>query len=431
MVKVAIVGCLHGELNSVYEDIELIEKEMNVQIELVLVCGDFEAIRNHQDLDSVAVPSKYRKLGDFWSYYSRIQTAPRMTIFIGGNHECSNFLTELPYGGWVAENIYYLGRSGVVNFRGIRIAGLSGIYKARDFKRGIYEVPPFTQETVRSCYHVRNLDILRLSLLNQPDVVLTHDWPRGVHRFGTSEDINTLRSQKEHLCEDMDSDALGSPASEMLLEKLTPSYWFAAHLHTNFSAVIQHSTGAVTKFLALNKVKEDYSHIRVIDIAADQGEFCYDQQWISILKQTDSMINTDPVEQTNLKSVEPESIDNDDFGDLRIPQYQQIFEWTASPSLTDVEDRYDNPFEYVPFENPQTAAFCRKFNVRDPLRLRLSNLGRQMIDIVNARRMCEKKLIQWINSEEIGQCSDLEENEEQGPENDEEKAGEVSAIDEN
>lgn len=35
-----------------------------------------------------------------------------MTIFIGGNHEASNHLQELPYGGWVAPNIYYLGKDG-------------------------------------------------------------------------------------------------------------------------------------------------------------------------------------------------------------------------------------------------------------------------------------------------------------------------------
>ena len=47
---------------------------------------------------------------------------------VGGNHEASNYLWELYYGGWVAPKIYYLGHAGVVNFGGIRIAGLSGIY---------------------------------------------------------------------------------------------------------------------------------------------------------------------------------------------------------------------------------------------------------------------------------------------------------------
>lgn len=43
-------------------------------------------------------------------YYSGEKKAPVLTVFIGGNHEASNHLQELPYGGWVAPNIYYLGR---------------------------------------------------------------------------------------------------------------------------------------------------------------------------------------------------------------------------------------------------------------------------------------------------------------------------------
>ena len=42
----------------------------------------------------------------------------------------------MQYGGWVAENIYYLGHAGVVEFGGLRIAGISGIYKPYDYKLG-------------------------------------------------------------------------------------------------------------------------------------------------------------------------------------------------------------------------------------------------------------------------------------------------------
>ena len=45
----------------------------------------------------------------FHRYYSGEKTAPILTIFIGGNHEASNYLCELPYGGWVCPNIYYMG----------------------------------------------------------------------------------------------------------------------------------------------------------------------------------------------------------------------------------------------------------------------------------------------------------------------------------
>ena len=43
-------------------------------------------------------------------YYSGEKVAPVLTIFIGGNHEASNYLQELPYGGWVAPKIYYMGK---------------------------------------------------------------------------------------------------------------------------------------------------------------------------------------------------------------------------------------------------------------------------------------------------------------------------------
>merc|ERR1712048_1121844 len=85
---------------------------------------------------SMAVPPKYREMKDFHKYYSGEKRAPVLTIFIGGNHEAATHLWQLPFGGWVADNIYYLGHGSVVNFAGLRIAGMSGIYKDRDYMKG-------------------------------------------------------------------------------------------------------------------------------------------------------------------------------------------------------------------------------------------------------------------------------------------------------
>ncbi|PPD66604.1 hypothetical protein GOBAR_DD36518 [Gossypium barbadense] len=47
---------------------------------------------------------------------------------------------------------------------------------------------------------------------------------------------------------------IGSKPAAQLLEKLKPSYWFSAHLHCKFTALVEHEEGGqVTKFLALDK----------------------------------------------------------------------------------------------------------------------------------------------------------------------------------
>ena len=61
-INIAVEGCCHGELDAIYDTINHIQTTKHTQIELLLVCGDFESIRDEDDLRSVAVPPKYRKL---------------------------------------------------------------------------------------------------------------------------------------------------------------------------------------------------------------------------------------------------------------------------------------------------------------------------------------------------------------------------------
>ena len=134
----------------------------------------------------MAVPDKYKDMCSFYKYYSGEKVAPVLTIFIGGNHEASNYLQEFPYGGWVAPNIFYMGYASVVVVNGLRIGGLSGIYKGCDYLRGHFEAPPYDASSLRSVYHIRNLETFRLKQLARcpPDVMLSHDWPRGVYKYG-------------------------------------------------------------------------------------------------------------------------------------------------------------------------------------------------------------------------------------------------------
>ncbi|KAI1787743.1 DBR1-domain-containing protein [Ganoderma leucocontextum] len=238
-MKIAIEGCCHGELDAIYSHIASLEQQNGYKVDLLLICGDFQAIRNHRDLQCMAVPDKYRKLGGFAKYYTGDAKAPILTLVIGGNHEASNYFWELYHGGWLAPNIYFLGHAGCVQVNGVRIAGASGIFKPQDFKQGHWERIPYNPGSMRSIYHIREYNTRRLSLLSSPTVFLSHDWPQGIEHHG---DLRGLLRRKPYFRDDINKGALGSPPMMGLLHTLRPLWWFSAHLHCRFEATVVHES---------------------------------------------------------------------------------------------------------------------------------------------------------------------------------------------
>ncbi len=62
----------------------------------------------------------------------------------------------------MAPRIYFLGYSGALRWRGMTIAGISGLYKKYDYNRGYFETYPFDSDDLRSVYHYRNYEIEKL-----------------------------------------------------------------------------------------------------------------------------------------------------------------------------------------------------------------------------------------------------------------------------
>jgi lariat debranching enzyme len=375
-MKIAVEGCAHGELENIYDTIKFLEEKEGFKVDLLLCCGDFQSSRNEEDLHCMAVPPKYYNICSFYKYFNGEKTAPILTIFIGGNHEASNYLQELPYGGWVAPNIYYLGYAGVINIAGVRIGGLSGIYKGKDYLKGHFEFSPYNEYTKRSVYHIRNLEVFRLKQLSEPlNIFLSHDWPSGVWDYGNKEQLIRFKPFFE---EDMNSGQLGSKPTEELLNVLKPEYWFSAHLHCKFAALIPHSCGKVTKFLALDKCLPKRRFLQIVDIPHNSNlktEINYDLEWLTILRITNHLLsvkninNYMPGPNGNEKwcftpTEEEKSCTLLSFGDnLQVPNN---FEKTAEgySGQKNFNRKINQP---KAVSNPQTVLFCNRLLIDDPL----------------------------------------------------------------
>lgn len=388
-MKIAVEGCAHGELDKIYETIAYIEEKNKIKVDLLIICGDFQAVRNNSDLKCMAVPNAYKKMNTFYKYYSGEKTAPVLTIFIGGNHEASNYLSELPFGGWVCPNIYYMGYANVINIGNLRIGGLSGIYKGHDYLKGRFECPPYDESTKRSIYHIRNIDVFRLKQISEPiDIFISHDWPRGIYHYGNK---NALLKRKGFFREEIEKNTLGSRPAEELLHKLQPKYWFAAHLHCKFAAVVPHKSDenlSTTKFLALDKCLPKRNFLQILDIGEKANlpiELKYDPEWLCILQLTDHLLNVNKQisympgpggsERWDFKITEPEKNELKKLMnlDLIIPKNFQITAPVHSPS-----EKIDT---FQVHTNPQTVQFCQKLKIRDPLALLSSGKSPENITI--------------------------------------------------
>lgn len=330
-MKVALVGCTHGELDAVYAEVDRLNSAAATpreHIRLIICCGDFESLRNTNDLKCKASPPKYHHMNAFHEYYRGEKRASVLTVFIGGNHEASNYLMELRYGGWVAPNIFFLGAAGVINVAGIRIAGMSGIYYAKHFFKGHFEKPPFSPATLKSVYCVREFEEFQLSHLasstliptrsssstgldggvRRLDVFLSHDWPAHIEDHGNRD---ALLEARPDFRESIDTNRFGNPGGERLLKRLRPVRWIAGHMHIRFEALVEHAgSGRAgdgdgdqgderthpqhTHFLGLSKCLPGVACLEVADIPATDGRddgdddirVLMDAEWLAILRAT-------------------------------------------------------------------------------------------------------------------------------------------------
>lgn len=314
----------------------------------------------------------------------------------------------------MAPNIYYLGYAGVINVNGVRIGGISGIFRDYNFEKGHFEFPPYDQGTVRSVYAIRSLEVFRLSQLTTPmDIMLSHDWPDQIWEYGNKEQL--LRF-KPYFREDMENGKMGSGPCWDLLTTLRPRYWYAAHMHCRFDATVPHDNNEQTKFVALDKCLPKRKFLDFLTIGDDDEstaekpmpEIEYDLEWLTVLYLTNNLLNVsrnytklplqpgpdDPQDNVQRFEFTPSKEEKDSVlkkfnGNLKIPKN---FTQTVPAYDPQRGGNFRNLNELIVMElNPQSTEFCAKLGVDDPLFLAAKyakvDLLTSTVDLSNAKQI--------------------------------------------
>ncbi|MFH1465442.1 MAG: metallophosphoesterase [Pseudomonadota bacterium] len=178
---IAAVGDVHGHHHQMVALVEQAAAAAGVRPDLVVQVGDFEPHRHEDDVQTMAAPARFRKVGDFPDFREGRARFPWPVLFVGGNHEPYGFLDGLAPGAEVAPGCRWLGRAGLVEHCGLKVAGLSGIFREDCWVVGR---PPFGamhREKKKRYVGFTQADVDRLLDLaeeGRPDLLLLHEWPR-------------------------------------------------------------------------------------------------------------------------------------------------------------------------------------------------------------------------------------------------------------
>jgi len=110
-----------------------------------------------------------------------------------------------------------------------------------------------------------------------------------------------------------------------LLQTLKPQFWFSAHLHCKFAAVVQHGgdVSSVTRFLALSKCVPGFDFLQVIELeryvlscvisaeyvpqlifhSTGPLQLSYDEEWLAITRATANLFSPNPMKLPSTRCV--------------------------------------------------------------------------------------------------------------------------------
>lgn len=187
----------------------------------------------------------------------------------------------------------------------------------------------------------------------------------------------------------MAANKLGSPPLEKLLAHMRPTYWFSAHLHCKFAAIIPHTDPVgSTRFLALDKCLPQRRFLQIIDFPAASGPvtLSYDLEWLAILCITKHLIEVKPTMHYMPGPDSPYRYDFTPTDDEKALVLEKMAHNLAVPSnFVRTAEPYNpqqrkNGHTKQPNAqlNAQTTTLCERLGIDDPISLVMLSTGMQL-----------------------------------------------------
>jgi Icc-related predicted phosphoesterase len=223
---IAAVGDIHGRFHRVEAWMDALEAARGRPVDLVLAVGDVEAFRRANDHRRKA--AKRAMPAEFAEYADGARRMKRPLYFIGGNNEDFEALHDVPEGAELAPNVHYLGRVGERRLAGLHVAWLSGIHAPRFYEQPLKR--PTSLDTSKQAGYFRAPEVERVAQCRDVDLLLVHEWPRGIVQRARDEKPATLRPLPSYW--------IGNPMTRRVVDTVRPRWVLCGHSHKAFAVTL-------------------------------------------------------------------------------------------------------------------------------------------------------------------------------------------------